>query len=205
MYNFIVYSFRWDFEFFYRKNAQWKIDDLKANLGWVWHATVRKCGCSFLPAFSDGHRLSKCTGAALSGHGDCRDTAHVSTCIQVPFFSPHFWFCRVDSQLYKMEIYSWKTDVLLVSVPTSILLVHLEDIMWPIEGKLAHSHISKAAFFFFFFATNWPRLLSCHSSHPIRLEDGAVLQQNWPEKARWCCFGTLHGQGAKNDPGWVTF
>jgi len=45
-----------------------------------------------------------------------------------------------------MEIYSWKTNVLLVSVPTSILLVHLEDIMWPIEGKLAHPRISKAAF-----------------------------------------------------------
>lgn len=35
----------------------------------------------------------------------------------------------------------------LVSVPTSILLVHLKDIMWPIEGKLANTGISKAVLY----------------------------------------------------------
>lgn len=46
-----------------------------------------------------------------------------------------------------MEICCWKTNVPLVSVPTSILLVRLKDTMWPIEGKLANTGISKAVFY----------------------------------------------------------
>jgi len=46
-----------------------------------------------------------------------------------------------------MEICSWKTNVPLVSVPTSMLLVCLKDIMWPVEGKLANTGISKAVFY----------------------------------------------------------
>lgn len=45
-----------------------------------------------------------------------------------------------------MEICCWKTSVPLISVPTSILLVHLKDIKWPIAGKLANPSISKVTF-----------------------------------------------------------
>lgn len=101
-----------------------------------------------------------------------------------------------------MEICCWKTNVPLVSVPTSILLVHLKDTMWPIEGKLANTGISKAVFYNGLAEIGSSPFFTSPKVRGWRhFAAGVALESH-------ACFG-LQGYGAKTYPGlladgWVT-